>query len=370
MKIHLSIVACCMLLLAVSGGCGQAKAPQQNIKIGAWYFGGWSVTPDSTGHTFHISPTLTSEYVERMPEWGWREDSPAIMEKQIDYAADAGLDVWGFCWYETGVVKQQVFEELNTALDLFVKAPNKDRLEFFLLSCQPVSPESWPGFCEKAIAIMKQNNYLRIDSSPIFTFFNSRDVIEGLGGESKTRESFDYFRKCAMDAGLGNLLIGAVTSCVADTTVHLPFRNSGFDFLTTYNNSNVGRQHEGENEFANLSLGDKKSWETIAPCADSLGMKFLPSMTAGYDMRPWAADHPTLPASDYWYVQPTPLQIADQLNEIIEWTKANRHVVLGGNLSMIYAWNENGEGGWLTPTREEGSARLDAIRQIVEIKRK
>ena len=30
------------------------------VKVGAWYFGGWSFPPDANGHTFHISPTLTS----------------------------------------------------------------------------------------------------------------------------------------------------------------------------------------------------------------------------------------------------------------------------------------------------------------------
>jgi len=33
---------------------------------------------------------------------------------------------------------------------------------------------------------------------------------------------------------------------------------------------------------------------------------------------------------------------------------------------MLYAWNENGEGGYLTPTRAEGTAYLDAIARTVK----
>ena len=33
---------------------------------------------------------------------------------------------------------------------------------------------------------------------------------------------------------------------------------------------------------------------------------------------------------------------------------------------LIYGWNENDEGGWLTPTLNEGSARLDALRRVLK----
>ena len=33
---------------------------------------------------------------------------------------------------------------------------------------------------------------------------------------------------------------------------------------------------------------------------------------------------------------------------------------------MIYAWNENSEGGWLTPTKAEGAARLNEIKKVID----
>jgi hypothetical protein len=33
------------------------------------------------------------------------------------------------------------------------------------------------------------------------------------------------------------------------------------------------------------------------------------------------------------------------------------------NAVILYAWNEFNEGGWLAPTRQEGTARLDAVKR-------
>ena len=38
------------------------------------------------------------------------------------------------------------------------------------------------------------------------------------------------------------------------------------------------------------------------------------------------------------------------------------------NAIIIYAWNENDEGGWLIPTLSEGTARLDAIARVLNPK--
>ena len=46
------------------------------------------------------------------------------------------------------------------------------------------------------------------------------------------------------------------------------------------------------------------------------------------------------------------------------WVRSNREVAEAQTI-MIYAWNESDEGGWLVPTKTEGTARLDAIREAL-----
>lgn len=357
----------CIISISCSNSTAATEPEKENpdkIKVGAWYFGGWSFKPDANGHTFHISPTLVTQFSDREPLWGWREDKPEIMVEQINYAADAGLSFWGFCWYENTLVSQpEMMDDLNIALDLYLNAPNRKRLDFCLLSCHAVSPVNWGKLCDRTIAYFKESNYLKVDDKPVMVFFNSDDVIIGMGGIEGTKIALNTYREKARQAGVGEILIGARTAPRAQYPDYQnKYKECGFDFLTTYQNADDGRAHPGENDYANLIKGDKKAWAEIPSNSD---LPYIPTMGTGYDMRPWAADHPTLPASDYWYTGITAERIATQLKEAMVWTKENKSEVLG-NLLLMYAWNENGEGGWLTPTKSEGTARLDAIKKVID----
>ncbi|SDD71622.1 glycoside hydrolase family 99-like domain-containing protein [Niabella drilacis] len=356
-------------MLFFCGSCShsQVKAPPVKdnagkVRVGAWYFGGWSFPPDdAAGHTFHISPTLVSSYAEREPVWGWREDAPGVMKDQIRYAHDAGLSFWGFCWYENSLVANSAYmDNLNKALDLFLSAPNKNELDFFLLSCHPVSAANWETVCNRTVRLFKEPNYLKVEGRPIIVFFNTDEVIKGLGGEAGTKAAFARYRQQAKAAGAGDLLIGART-IPSDPTAAARIKASGFDFITTYNNADDGRLQPGENGYQNLVQGDRKVWTKISAASD---LPYVPTLGAGYDMRPWAKDHPAIPASDYWYTGVTPQKLAGHLTDAVNWAQQNRSKVLGG-LLFIYAWNENGEGSWLTPTKKEGAARLDAIKKVL-----
>ncbi|MDD2797146.1 MAG: glycoside hydrolase family 99-like domain-containing protein [Bacteroidales bacterium] len=333
------------------------------VKVGAWYFGGWSFPADANGYTFHISPTLVSTYANREPVWGWREDAPGVMVDQINYAANSGISFWGFCWYENTLVDNpKTMDNLNNALGLFMKAPNRNRLGFCLLSCFPVSPVNWDTVCSRTAAYFKEPNYLKVNGKPVMIFFNTDSLISGLGGIDKTIAALNKYRQKARDIGVGEILIGARTRPRANNaTFQTKYAQCGFDFLTTYQNADDGKVTTGENDYANLIAGDLKSWNAIS---SKTTLPFIATIGTGYDMRPWAVDHPTLPASDYWYTGVTPDRIGAHLQDGISWTTTNSSKVLG-NLLLMYAWNENAEGGWLTPTNSEGNARLDAVEKTI-----
>ena len=334
------------------------------VKVGAWYFGGWSFPADQNGHTFHISPTLTTTFSDREPVWGWREDKAGVMTEQINYAADNGLSFWGFCWYDNTLVDDaKTMDNLNNALDLFLKAPNKNRLDFCLMSCFPVSPVNWEKICDRTVPYFKEGNYLKVEGKPVMVFFNTDEVISGMNGIANTKAALQLYRKKAREAGAGEILIGARTATrPSDPTYQNKYVECGFDFLTTYNNADDGRSNAGANDYSRLLEGDKKSWNGISAHS---ALPFVPVVGTGYDMRPWALDHPNQPASDFWYTGMTPQKIAEQLRAGMQWVKANPKKV-PGNLLFLYAWNENGEGAWLTPTKSEGAARLNAIKQVIQ----
>ena len=51
------------------------------------------------GMPTHFTKKLATEYADRTPVWGWRDDSQALIERQIDLAADNGVAYFSFCWY-------------------------------------------------------------------------------------------------------------------------------------------------------------------------------------------------------------------------------------------------------------------------------
>lgn len=46
-----------------------------------------------------VAQRMIEDFPGREPVWGWRHDTQEIMERQIDLAADNGIDFFLFCWY-------------------------------------------------------------------------------------------------------------------------------------------------------------------------------------------------------------------------------------------------------------------------------
>jgi hypothetical protein len=77
------------------------------MKLGAYYFAGWSGKspyddgkPENAwakGMPTHFTRKLATEFSGRTPIWGWRDDTPELMERQIDLAADNGIAYFSFC---------------------------------------------------------------------------------------------------------------------------------------------------------------------------------------------------------------------------------------------------------------------------------
>ena len=102
-------------------------------------------------------------------------------------------------------------------------------------------------------------------------------------------------------------------------------------------------------------------------------------VTTGWDTRPrlehpvpWipgvARPEPTPAAKQEALIDDVtakPAELARHLQEALEWTRNNR-ALNPANALLIYAWNENDEGGWLIPTLGEGTARLEAITDVLK----
>lgn len=145
-----------MLAAHVAYGAGGGQAASPAVKAGAYYFDGW------TGKTtrWHLPDRLKNEFGHRKPVWGWVTSTPEIVRKQIDCAADHGLQFFAFCWYcPEGPEKDT---PLNNALDLFLTAPNRTRLQFCLLVANhagySIGPQDWDACCARWIRLFRHGS--------------------------------------------------------------------------------------------------------------------------------------------------------------------------------------------------------------------
>ena len=66
-----------------------------------------------------------------------------------------------------------------------------------------------------------------------------------------------------------------------------------------------------------------------------------------------------------WYADRTPKQVEDFVRLGVRWLDKHPDKTTPQRLLLIYAWNENGEGGYLTPTAKDGTEYLKAVERAI-----
>ena len=120
---------------------------------------------------------------------------------------------WAFDWYyPEGKIKTT---PLNNALELYLKAPNCQRLKFCLLVANHegfrIGPKDWDACCDKWIELFQKPTHLRLDGQPLLIFFSPDELQKAFGGVEGVRKAFDSLRAKAKKAGLPGVSIAACT---------------------------------------------------------------------------------------------------------------------------------------------------------------
>ncbi len=332
-------------------------------KLGAYYFDGW------TSKTYHVTDRLKNEFGQREPVWGWYDNTSEIMERQIDFAANGGLSFWAFCWYWPE--KGDHTTPLNNALGLYLEAKNRARLQFCLLVANHggyrIGPKEWPEVCAQWIPLFKQPTQLTVDGKPLIIFFSPGELIKAFGSPEAVKSAFDQLRAEARAAGLpGVTIAGCKTPDLKLTGSEFePIRACGFDVFTGYNHHTACQlaPNTKAQAFAGLIPGHEAVWNALA---ERGGRPCIPVVTAGWDMRPWEALDCPIEKQSIYFADRSPALLRQFTRAALDWVAANPSRVTAEKLILFYAWNENGEGGYLTPTKAEGTAYLDAVKAALE----
>ncbi len=349
----LAITLGCLVAVACLTTVAIAEEPADpEVCVGAYYFHGWSGKTES----FHLPELLQKDFGHRRPVWGWRVNTVEDVSHEIDLCADHGLKFWSFCWYYPE--RPDKNSPLNEALELYLKAPNCERMKFCLLVANHggyrIGPKDWDSCCATWIELFKGPTHLTVDGKPLIIFFSPGELGKAFGGADKVREALDQLRTKAKATGLSGVTVAACSGPGNFTWL----QQCGYDVVTAYNYSFAWMDGSGEKPFGELVDKTEKVWEAYAAKSP---LPYVPVATIGWDRRPWeVGKHPAEKISG-WYTGRTPEKVEDFVHRGVEWLQRHPDKATKERLLLLYAWNEIGEGGYLTPTVSEGTSYLEAV---------
>jgi hypothetical protein len=351
MKKRMILFAVCLLLVH--------QCMAQKAKAGAYYFDGWTGT-----YPNHITKSLVDDYSNRKPKWGWITSNQKTIDKQIKAASNSGLSFFTFCWYFNPLTE---FEPLNSALKFYKKSKNREALEYNLLivNHEPhsIGPSDWEKLTTLWINEFNEKTYIKIDfGKPLIIFYSLKNLVDKFGGSIKLKAALDRFRIKAKATELPGVTIAVCVDVDVDQ-IELATK-CGFDLVTGYNYHTAGFPQSYKKlmpvPIDSLQKGEIKVWNYISR---SSAIKFIPIVTLNWDPRPWASTGNNYNSRPY-YTGFSEKSVRTSIRGGLTWLDSNRSKTTAERIILIYAWNENGEGAYLTPTIKD----LKLLRGLDELK--
>ncbi len=290
-------------------------------------------------------------------------DSQAIVEQEISYAAQAGLNYWAFVDYCDEA------SAMHIGLKRYLAAKDKRGIRYCFVEegarLDKVAAQGWRRLVEH----FRHPDYQTVlDGRPLLFVFVKTTKLG--------KNEWDELKRQTIAAGMKApylVLMGWNPELDAKDMAAL-----GFDAVSAY--ARGGSYSITQPSYAEqCALIRRDRWEKCRALR-------IPSVTfasAGWDTRPrnerpppwctWVTATPdkTPPAQQKPLIDSvtaTPDELAVHIREALDWTKANRDLN-PANAVIIYGWNEHDEGGWLQPTLGTGGkpdeSRIRALGQVL-----
>ncbi|MEI8093724.1 MAG: glycoside hydrolase family 99-like domain-containing protein [Spirochaetales bacterium] len=372
---------------------------QTKPQIGVYYFPNYHVDPRN--EAWHgqgwtewelvkaATPRFTGHRQPKVPLWGYLDESkPETAAKQINAAADHGIDAFIYDWYfyENGPFLNRALEEG------FLKAPNTERLKFSLMWANHDWINIFPfkrsmnhttlqsglvteATFEKATDYMiahyfDQPNYWRVQGGLYFSFYELMGIIQGLGGRKETRRILDNFRAKVRKAGLGELHLNAVVWGIQNLPGEKKLENPdemvkelGFDSVTSYVwVHNVPMEAYPSVEYSSYAQSAIQDWSKFR---GQFSVPYFPNVSMGWDSSPRTVQSDVHGNLGYPF---TPMLVGNTPNEFQKALAAAKEHVSDSKTPVpvltINSWNEWTEGSYIEPDTEFGLAYLEAIKTV------
>lgn len=317
-----------------------------------------------------------------VPLWGYEhEDNPIVVARKIDAALAAGINVFMYDWYW---YEGKPFLE-NALNNGFLKAPNNERMKFFLMYANHNVDHLWDkkvgskgkreiiwnaeiSFDEfktkivpRWIEYFKKPNYYKIDGKPVLALYALGIFINGMGSPENAKDALDYLRGEVRKAGFKDLHLmsitwnGVPTGRIPNNRKPQPsevIKYYKFDSVSMYNWTGLT---EGNRTYIDIC---KKTIATYDKLQKDYG-KFYPVVSTGWDTNPRYPDNEKTPI----LLNKNPADYEIALRKTKEWVDKNTPKG-EQKFILINAWNEWTEGGYLEPDKTYGYGYLNATARV------
>lgn len=333
-----------------------AESPQPPPTIGAIRWDGWfrdnpwekNLAPAQWRYRLPFYATTSNDGVQVCG------DTQETVDREIAHAKAGGIAYWAFCYYHPKSWPQA--DAYNYGWRRYLASAHKKDINFcFILQggSHLGPPGEWSATVDELVSRFKEPTYQRVcGNRPLLYVFACEKLIPHFGSIQAAGDAFRQLREASKKAGLADPYIAAQ---IWPSQLHADFLDAvHFDALSAY--SAQGSTGEGE-PYSRLVVSNQWYWAQYK----TSGREIIPTVNAGWDGRPRKYTGP-------WYEDAAPSEVANAIGQALDWVQANLKTVPARSV-LVYAWNEHDEGGWLCPTLKEGTARLDAIRNMLNARR-
>lgn len=337
----------------------QASAPADELQVGVIRWDNWY--PESKHNKILVAtpdrlPFFAKGVGDQVVLLGGTR--PAMIAENA-YARAAGIDYWLFSYFApTGSFGRDAahMDKLNRALKAYRSLPDRGGLRYAVILQQTYPASDFDKLVAMLVPLLADRDYLPTAAGGVPLYVWLPRWEETLGGSAKVQAFFVRLRDALSHRLNRPVRMIAITQNLERARTHVG-PGKAFSALTTY-------AHAPPNDGRVLSASQcaeigAKFWKG----ALALGVDYIPNATLGWDPRP------ILAFPDQLYDRPKMFGACER-GEFDAWRAqiaAARSVAQAGAVDreppglLLYAWNEFAEGGWLAPSRSEGTRRIAAL---------
>ena len=341
-----------------------AKASEQRPLVGAIRWDAWYAPNSSVTEAVRES-LAPAEYNWRLPFFARKQNDASIIfpeatqaeiDLEIAQARFSGIDFWAFVAYDK-------IDPMSLALHYYLASSKPgSSLRFCMFTelgrwgtADRISP-----LVDEHIELMRQSKYVKVlGNRPLYFlgFISKQIVNDRWGGPLRLRTAIKEFRRKSVHAGVGNpfiVLAGPLNELSTWSVL-------GGDAVGEYAIS----KEVTAGKYAELTRVAEMGWNTLLRAR----LPVVPTVMAGWDRRPriahpvpWEKTQKPGVGIDRYFDTPRPNQLASHLSRALHWIKS-QPAKSQAPAALIYAWNENDEGGWLVPTKPCDTSRIQVLHE-------